>query len=34
MNEDDFRQVAEFIDEGVQLSLEAKNKTGKPIVCN
>lgn len=28
MKEDDFRQIASFIDEGVQLSIEAKKKTG------
>ena len=28
MREDDFRQIANFIDEGVQLSIEAKKKSG------
>ena len=28
MNKDDFRQIANFIDEGVQLSIEAKKRTG------
>ena len=28
MRENDFRQIANFIDEGVQLSIEAKKKSG------
>jgi len=28
MNEDDFKQVAMFIDEGVQLGIEVKAKAG------
>ena len=32
MKEDDFRQIAEFIDEGVQLSIEAKSKTGMNLI--
>jgi len=33
MKEDDFRQVAAFIDEGIELSIEAKKRTGRVTVC-